>query len=204
MLPYAPQQVSASTQQTLPLQVQHPPAGWSRRRSHDRPPLSPLASSSSSSAAAAAAAPAALELGWKERAADQTDAHMHEDSTAQAQLMLTEMPPPLQPQPDELSLATAGLELEMEPGCGDGAGAVAVHPAFQRWQYQFSGGLAGKGAYGECWRGIALDGRGTAVVLKRLYVQLGDAVQLQVRVVSGREYVIDTLDLWRCRHVVMG
>jgi hypothetical protein len=166
MLPCAPLPVSATS---LPLQVQHPPAVSSRRRSHDRPPLSPLSPCSSS---AAATASAALELGWT--GAQQADTRMHEEDTAEAQLMLMECPP--QPQPG----VSVGAALELERGCEEGAGAVAVHPAFQRWTYQFSGGLAGKGAYGECWRGMALDGRGTAVVLKRLFVQLSHAVQLQV------------------------
>jgi hypothetical protein len=124
-------------------------------------------------------------------------------------------------------------QLSLVEEAADTAGAVAVHPAFQRSAYQFSGGMAGKGssvplltltsvplpspyigrragcqrpnphphlrqpyptslgvnhtpgawggagAYGEAWRGMALDGRGTAVVLKRLFLQLGGHAELQ-------------------------
>jgi len=148
MLPCAPPLPVFPTTTALPLRVQqHAPAVSSRRRhSHDRPPLSPLSSSTSSSAAAAAAAaaaPVALELGWS-GGAERTDTHMHcEDSAAEAQLLMLMERPPLE----------LGLEQLEEVKCGEGSAAagsaVAVHSAFQRWNYQFTaGGLAGKGAYG--------------------------------------------------------
>eukprot|EP00959_Pyramimonas_sp_CCMP1952_P382681 8018746-Pyramimonas_sp.AAC.3 len=51
--------------------------------------------------------------------------------------------------------------------------AVTIHGLSCKSSYAFSGDLAGKGAFGEAWRGFAMDLHGTSVVLKRLFLQLG-------------------------------
>eukprot|EP00240_Pyramimonas_obovata_P002993 CAMPEP_0118927386 /NCGR_PEP_ID=MMETSP1169-20130426/4870_1 /TAXON_ID=36882 /ORGANISM="Pyramimonas obovata, Strain CCMP722" /LENGTH=624 /DNA_ID=CAMNT_0006869133 /DNA_START=235 /DNA_END=2107 /DNA_ORIENTATION=+ len=54
--------------------------------------------------------------------------------------------------------------------------AVTIHGSSCKSSYAFSGDLAGKGAFGEAWRGFAMDGHGTSVVLKRLFLQLGKKI----------------------------
>lgn len=55
---------------------------------------------------------------------------------------------------------------------------VRSDPLFQEdtWGYRF-GQRLGKGAYGEVWRGITLDGSMREVVLKRLFVERGEYVR---------------------------
>lgn len=66
---------------------------------------------------------------------------------------------------------------------------VRGHPLFEEaWRFRF-GQMAGRGAFGEVWRAVALDGSMREVVLKRLFIEKGE----QVRRSGEREIYFGTM-----------